>query len=252
MASFTDASHNMLFRLADHPDKWREDLRKSSQGHVTGYQEAEGHPARTTLSTFCKNNDRGLYMPEDCGNPISWKNTVFNQMRGEAGVIEVHKKHPTAKYNPARDICWVGLRYLSTGKKVLRINIHPVASATKPDAKSNWGANLAAWKDWALANYFLDVMAFTAQQMSREYYDAILLGGDYNAYLDRDGRWYYPGALLPALYQDDQRMRGLDHLQSTHGSDVKEGRRWAVQGNTDHAIHLLNRTFVNVPDYPRQ
>jgi hypothetical protein len=252
MASFVDATHNMLFRLADAPAKWVQDLRKSSQGDITGYQEAEGHPARSTLTKFCDANNRGLFIPEDCGNPISWDLTMFNAIRGEAGVVEVHKKHPTAKYNPARDIAWRGLRHLSTGKKVLRINIHPVASATKPDAKSDWGKNLTQWKDWALGNYFLDLVAFTATQMSREYYDAILLGGDYNAYLDRDERWYYPGALLPALYHDDQRMRGLDHLQSTYESDVKEGRRWAVKGNTDHSIHFLTRTFVNVPDFPGQ
>jgi hypothetical protein len=248
MVTFTDATHNMLFTMT--PADWRADLAKSAKGDIVGYQEAEEDDARKTLQDFCTAKNRGLHHPIGSGNAVSWNRAMFRAIRGERGVIEVHKKHPTAKYNPGRDIVYVGLRCLPANKNVLRINIHPVAGATLPHSETEWGDDLDAWKNWAIANYYLDLLSFVATQMSREYWDVILLGGDYNASLTNKDAWYYPGRMLPSLFVDDTRLAGLDHLQHTHGSDVKPGKRWTEEANTDHLLHFLTRTIVNVVNYP--
>jgi hypothetical protein len=81
-------------------------------------------------------------------------------------------------------------------------------------------------------------------------WDIVSLGGDYNAYLDRTERWYYPGSLLPALFEPDDMEEGLDHLQVSHGSDAVTVRRWAVQAHTDHRIHFVQREILEREDFP--
>ena len=270
MATYIDASHNMEFTL--NPDKWRPDVAKSDLGDITGYQEAEGTGPRAVLREFCAANNRGLYHSKDTGNPISWKRDKFSVVRGLDGkqVKGTHSVHRSAtamgipvKYNPERDFCWIGLNHKGTGKKILRVNVHPIAGGTKPESdKDNVDSDaLSAWKDWSIGQYWLDIMSFVSAQMSIQdpgiankvgFWDVITLGGDYNAALSDKDRWYYPGTLLPALFEADEQQRGLDHLQHTHGSDVRAGRRWAVGGNTDHQIHFVERVFITVADFQRQ
>lgn len=247
--TFVQATHNMLFSLnkAEH----LMDLRKSAQGHITHYQEAGDEKLREILKDWCAQNNRGLYHPLASGNPISWNRTMFTALRkSEAFVVQVHKKHPTAKFNPARDITARGLLHTPTGEKVLVINVHPVAGATNPNPE--WTQTLSQWKNWALGNYMLDLVSFTAAQMSREFYDVILLGGDYNGDLlkQKTDEWYYPSRILPSLYKDAKKDVGLDHLQATHTADVKAGRDWVEQGNTDHPLCFQTWAFTNVSDYP--
>jgi len=153
--------------------------------------------------------------------------------------------------------------YKPTGKKVLRINVHTLQGGTKleKDPDNRDSDELSRFKDWGIGQYWLDVLAFTAGQMSRQdpgpqamtpLWDIVTIGGDYNAFLDRTDRWYYPGAMLPALFVNDSRQRSLDHLQHGHGSDVKVARRWTQAINSDHSLHLVERTILNVPDFPRQ
>lgn len=248
-ATFTQATHNMLFTLSSKA-KWLEDLRKTAQGDLTHYQESEGDGQREVLKDFCDQNNRGRYHPEGSGNAISWNRTVFRGLRGEAFVVEVHKQHPTADFNPARDITARGLVHTATGTRVLAINIHPVAGATNPN--SEFDPALSHWKNWALGNYMLDLISFTAKQMSREYYQAILLAGDYNGDLltQKSDEWYYPSRILPSLYKDPKKVVGLDHLQRTHGSDLKAGRDWMLQGNSDHPLCFQDWTISTVTDYP--
>jgi hypothetical protein len=270
MATYIDASHNMEFSL--NPDKWKPDLVKSAEGDITGYQEVELGPTRATLREFCTANNRGLYHPDHSGNPVSWRKDMFSVTRGRDGkpVKGCIQSHPSAeqmgipvKFNPARDIVYIGFNHKATGKKILRVNVHPTAGATKPEsAKDNTDSDeLSIYKDWAIGQYWLDILSFVAGQMSIQdpgiatktnFWDVVTLGGDYNAALNRTDRWYYPGSMLPALFEPDVQMRGIDHLQHAHGSDVHDGRRWAVDGNTDHQIHFVERTFVSITDFPRQ
>jgi hypothetical protein len=264
---YTDASHNVLYSLDRY--KWIPDLEKSAKGDVTGYQEANLPAIRTVLREFCAAKGRGLYAPVKCGNPISWNKDVFGQVRLDGKPVQgVRNVHPSAismgvpsMVNPERDFSFVGLRHKQANKTVLRINVHPLAGATKdennPDQADS--VDLTVYKDWGVAQYWLDVLSFTAKQMSTpnlnntmaRLWDVISIGGDYNAYLDNAERWYYPGSLLPALFVQDSREEGLDHLQHAHGSDVKQGKRWVQSGNTDHNLHFVTRTFVEVPDQPR-
>lgn len=130
MATYVDGSHNMLFKLD--PTKWEADLKKADQADICGHQEAGGK-ARATLRDHCAATNRGRYHPTGSTLAISWKKDVFSAIPHERGQIKVHEKHPTAKYNPARDIVWIGLKHIASGNKLLRINIHPVAGATKDE-----------------------------------------------------------------------------------------------------------------------
>lgn len=269
MASYVDATHNVEFIL--NKDQWNDDLDKSAAGDITGYQEAGAPKIRAVLKQHCIDHGRTLYHPLRCGNPISWKPELFTPVKVDKKFVRgVITAHPSAivmgidvKYNPSRDIVYVGLTHKPTGKKVLRINVHPTAGATKPemDADNLDSNELSIWKDWSIGQYWLDILSFAAGQMSLQdpgrtttanFWDVLTLGGDYNGALVNDDRWYYPGALLPALFEPDEQMRGIDHLQHGHGSDVRSGKRWAEEAHSDHNIHLVERTFLNVPDFQRQ
>lgn len=269
--SFVASTHNILFALEKTPDKWKEDLVKSSGSTVaiTNYQEAEGEKARATIREWCVKHNRSLFHPENTGNPISWDNATFEQLvvanSKIGGVKEVHasarEMGVPAKFNPARDFTFVGLKHRATGKSVLVINVHPVSGATAPaDRPGNDDSpELAAWKDWAIGQYWLDVLSFTARQMSRPdpgvealtpFWDIILLGGDFNAATANEKQWYYPGAMLDSLYLPDTLERGLDHLMRTITSDCSVADRWKVEGNTDHSIHFCKyRILDEVQDF---
>jgi hypothetical protein len=270
MTKYVDASHNLLYTLDQ--DKWLADLQKSDLGDVTGYQEVSNTQARSALRSYCKTTGRGLFHPTGCTVPISWRTSVFKPMtRSDRSllrdVVKVHASATTmgvdAKLNPAREFTYVGLTHKESGKKILRINVHPIAGGTKKesDPTNTDSDELSVWKDWGIGQYWLDVIAFAARQMSRQnpgaktmanFWDAVTLGGDYNGSMENQDRWYYPGTMLPTLFVADKTMTGLDHLQHAHGSDVKAGKRWSVSGNTDHRIHYVERTFLTVPDFPRQ
>jgi len=266
---YIDATHNLYFRL-DQED-WREDLAKSSDGDITGYQEGGDSDVRRVLKEFCAAHGRGLYHPAGSGNPISWKKDVFSQVRiGGSLVRGAITAHPgavamglDASYNPERDFTWVGLTHKASGKKVLRVNVHPLAGGTKKesDPDNTDSDALSEYKDWGLGQYWLDVVSFTAAQMSLQdrgpramtsLWDIVTLGGDYNAAMDNFGRWYYPAPMLEPLFVHDKYLRGLDHLQHAYGADVRTERRWAEAGNTDHALHFVERSILDVPDFPRQ
>lgn len=269
MAAIVVATHNMLFLL--NPTKWNQDLAKSGMAHVTGYQEAEGKEQRQTLVDYCAKAARGLYHPKSCGNPISWNKSTYDQAivkdKPVQGVRDVHlgavAMGVNAKFNPPRDFAWVGLVHKASQQKHLIINVHPLAGGTKPeDAKDNTDSDaLSAYKDWGIAQYWLDIMAFTAAEMSvndpgaksmTQLWDAILLVGDFNAQMNNARRWYYPGAMLLALYHQDPQVQGLDHIMRTKGSNLKAGERSSQAGNTDHRIHFQRYTITDVPDYPRE
>lgn len=271
--TYVDASHNILFKLASNPDKWIADYRKSDEGDVTGYQEVGDKKARDVLKKHCRAEGRKLYMADgDGGNPISWNPKAFPKVvriggKPFQGSQLVHLGAqamglPQVKLAPGRGFTFVGLQH-ATGARVLRINVHPLAGATKkessPDARYKTDA-ANEWADWGLGQYFLDVLAFTASELSRNpgpkkvgsFWDVVSLGGDYNAEMDRTERWYYPGAMLPSLYRDDKQANGLDHLQVTRTSDAVDGKRWSVAGNTDHRIQFVRRALREVGDFPRQ
>jgi hypothetical protein len=269
MSSYVDATHNVLYTLT--PEKWEADLKKSDLGDVVGYQEVSNTAARTALREHCKATGRGLFHPVGCNVPISWRPAIFKPVvmdkRIVRGVVKVHASAPVmgvaSKVNPSRDFCYVALTHLPSGKKVLRVNVHPTAGGTKKESDpTNTDSDaLSVWKDWSIGQYWLDVLGFIARQMSRQdpgvkttsnLWDVITLGGDYNGTLENKDRWYYPGTLLPALFVADKTMTGLDHLQHSHGSDVHVTKRWAVAGHTDHRIHYVERTVLNVTDFPRQ
>lgn len=270
MMKYIDATHNMWFRLQTTPNKWKEDLAVSGQADIVGYSEADGDKQRAVLAAFCADTDRGLYHPQHSDSAISWKTDVFRQVRIEG--VPVHGRivsHASAiamginrKYNPGRDFTWVGLLHRDTRQRILRINVHPLAGGTKPESRSTDGPELSEYKDWGIGQYWLDVVSFAAGQMSmqrgekitddRSLWDIVSLGGDYNAELDRAERWYYPGALLPALFEPDAMVNGLDHLQVSHGSDARPVRRWAVNAHTDHRLHFVEREIREREDFPGQ
>jgi hypothetical protein len=266
---YIDCTHNILRTLGK--AKWDQDLVKSDKGDVTGYQEATNAAARAAVKQHCAATKRGLYHPPSCGNPISWKRSVFDQATIGGKVSEgVVNSHASAKamgvnapMNPERDFTWVGLVHRVSAKKVLRINVHTASHGTLPEAnpRNKDSGEMATWKDWAIGQYWLDVLSFAARMMSVQdpgpkstgaLWDVVTIGGDYNAALTERARWYYPGSMLPALFVADRQPKGIDHLQHAHGSDVKADRRWAVAANTDHRIHYVQRTFVTVTDFPRQ
>jgi hypothetical protein len=269
MSTYIDASHNILRTLT--PAKWQQDLAKSARGDITGYQEATNAAARAAVKKHCADAHRGLYHPASCGNPISWRRATFDQANIGGKVSEgVVNAHASAKamgvpsnVNPERDFTWVGLIHKASGYKVLRINVHTASHGVLPEAnpRNTDSAALAHWKDWAIGQYWLDVVSFAARMMSVQdpgvksmanLWDVVSIGGDYNAELTQKGRWYYPGSLLPALFVADRQPKGIDHLQHSHGSDATIKRRWSLAANSDHKIHFVERTLVAVTDFPRQ
>jgi len=239
MTRFTDCAHNILFRLDR--AKWLSDMAVSSRASIVGYSEADSHKARRVLTQHCRDTGRGLFDPVHCGNPISWDSKVWTPIPKESGVVEVHRRVniPRVKFNPARDFAWVGLEHNVCGTKVLRINVHPIAGATKPEP-NKYGPRLNEWKDWAVRQYWLDVVSFTAAQMSREKWDVILLGGDFNGRLENRREWWYPGPLLSSLYFTDDAPRSIDRLVWTRDSLVRQEKRWVVAKgiHSDHHLHF--------------
>lgn len=267
---FVHGTHNMLFNLT--PAKWLQDLEKSGVADICHYQEAGSSKVKGVIQTFCDNNRRGLYIPDKSGNLISWNRRVFKRFRDENGefIQGVHDAHLGAsdmginiKDNPPRDFSWVGLRHEGTGDQVLTINVHPVAGATSresaPDPRFKTPeANM--WADWAFGQYWLDVLAFICTQMSTQdpgsktrtaFWDSILIGGDYNASLDNDREWYYPGLLMNGVLVPDSRLAGLDHLQFTRHSNLGVVDRWSQAANTDHRLHFVKLNIQEVADFPR-
>jgi hypothetical protein len=261
---YIDSSHNFNFKLENTPAKWREDLRLSSMAAVTGYQEAG--KARAVLHEFCLNHHRGLYHPDASGNAISWNQDVFSKIPGSEFQLWVHRSAQEMgvdiNVNPARDFIGIGLKHKRTGHRILRINVHATAQATKPESIERYPQEVDDWKDWSIGNYWLDVIRSTAREMSRpdtsqprrqaHYWHSITLGGDYNGNMMSLERWYYPGRILPSLFVADSRKGGLDHMQHTHGSDLRVTRRWSKPANTDHEIQFVEREMVRVDDYPAQ
>lgn len=263
MSDIIVGSHNVLFTMDER--RWKADLKKSSIAHVVGYQEAENDRVRKVLTQHCEETGRGLFHPDKTGNPISWSEKEYFNL-GVQGVVDSHlgavQMGVKAKFNPPRDYSFVGLEHKVSRQKHLFIDVHPVAGGTKLESNpdNHDSEQLTLWKDWAIGQYWLDIMSFVAKEMSNNasprktdpFWDAIIMMGDFNAYLDRKERWYYPGALLPALFTADQQVRGLDHIVSTHGSDIAWTKRWSVDGHTDHRIHFRKGTIKEVADFPRQ
>jgi hypothetical protein len=267
MAKYIDGSHNMLYELSR--AKWMADLKKSGKADITGYQEAREDGQREALKDFCKQADRAVYHPLGTGTPISWKKDVFGQVRIQGkyvrGFVYVHPSALamglSATKNPEREFTYVGLLHRSSGKKVLRINVHPTAGGTKPETQTDDSVALSKYKDWGVGQYWLDVLSFTAGQMSLQdpgrttmasLWDIVTIGGDYNATLEQDDRWYYPDTMLHSLFVEDSVRKGIDHLQHAYGSDVRAGRRWSEPANSDHPIIFIERTIVDVENFPRE
>lgn len=256
--AFIDASHNVLYTLT--AQQIQKDLVISGKSDLCGYQEVNSK-IRILIKSFCNDMGKGYYAPDNTSNPISWDNDTWTMIAGEEGVKNVHPSGESFGFNrvsPAKDFAYVGLRHKETNKRVLRINVHPLARATDPTPEEP--TDFARWCDWGIGQYWLDIVAFTAKQMSRQekststksFWQAILLGGDYNGDLLKQSsdEWYYPSQILPGLYSMDPRAGGLDHLQHTHGSDVVVQDRTAKDGNTDHKIQFIKRSFVTKPDFP--
>lgn len=246
MARYIDATHNMLYKLS--PDKWQQDLAKSSRSAICGYQEAVGGPQRKVLKDHCDQMERGIYHPPGCGTPLSWARSVFEKLPEGSGVIKVHEAHPTHRFDPARDITKVALKHKKTGKRFLNYNVWPTSGAERPEP-NHLPPSLNDWKDWAFAQYWLDLMADVAKQMGSERWDVITLRGDYNGSLINRSEWYYPASMLGALFRPDWKRDGLDHHQHTHGSDVVIVRRWVRECNSDHDIHFVEREIKDIKNY---
>lgn len=265
--TFVVGTHNIWFKLQNTPDKWTQDANKSSEAGITCYQEAEGEKARKWLQHYCVKNNRGLFHGKNSGNPISWDNKQFSAMGDEfAGVRQVHlgaqAMGVNAKLNPPRDIAFVGLKHRDTGKQILQINVHPVSEGTKLESNpdNHMSDQLNIWKDWAVGQYWLDVLAMTARAMSRPdpgvetltpFWDIILLAGDFNATLANERRWYYPAVMLDSLYENDKREQGLDHIVRTRGSDCAPLKNWTQPANTDHPLVFQAFQIKSVIDFPR-
>lgn len=239
--SFVDATHNLLFRLD--ATKWRSDLQVSARSHLCSYSEAGDPPQRQALAEHCENAGRGLYHPPGTGNPISWRTDQFREIPNEHGVVEAHRRAPSdgGLRGGPRDFVWLGLHHLASGKKVLRISVHPVPGAWKtPNTAPDKHGNIEAWLDWATRRHWLKVLEFTAAQVAREEWDIVLLGGDFNCALENDRSWYFPGPMLRGLYRHDDKPRAIDRLVWAHASECTQERRWAVHHgvHSDHAIHF--------------
>lgn len=270
MVSFIFGTHNMLYNMG--PNRWREDLNKSALADICLHQEAGSGEVKKVITDFCKEKRRGLFVPEQSGNLISWDRQVFKRFEDANGefIQGVHDAHLGAsqmgipvKNNPPRDFSWVGLRHGVTGDQVLVIDVHPVAGATKresaPDPRFKT-AEAHMWADWAFGQYWLDVLAFISTQMSVQegdskskasFWDSILIGGDYNCSLDNMRQWYYPALLMSGVLVPDTHEVGLDHLQYTRHSNVKQVRRWSQAANTDHKLHFVELSIQEVTDFPR-
>lgn len=268
MAHFTMASHNILYSLSR--EKIRADLKVSGTADIVLYQEAGTDRVASVLRVWADENGFGLYDAGSGGNAIAWRNSVFKiaQHRDGTPVLGRHKVHSSAKDfgldlpTPAKDFTFVGLVHRETLKKVLVVNVHPVAEATKresdPDNRYKTPEQ-NAWADWAFGQYWVDVVAFTAAQMSKPvalgstkpYWSAVVLGGDFNSSLINDRRWYYPAPILKSLYRGDLQAWGLDHLMCTRSSDLIMRDRSHREANSDHDIQFVLMEFRPMPDFPR-
>lgn len=234
-------AHNLLFRLDR--EKWLADMKKSNVAQIVFYCEGGRLAVRKALRENAELHGRGLYAPENTDNHIGWDETDFTAIPKKRGVVEVHARHPHRRMNPAKDFAWVGLRHNATGRRVLAISVHPNAGYTTPGGREGTKNNpeYNEWVDWGAQQYWLDIVAFVADQMSTEYWDDIIVGGDYNAPMgptkdDRaDDEWWYPYRLAGALLRPDNDGH-IDHLLLTRDSESKVVKRWRKPGFTDHPI----------------
>lgn len=240
MARFTLGSHNMLFRLDAR--RWAHDLDLSAVADLRGFQEAIDAGPRAALAKHAAAKGLGLYAPK-MGNPIAWNPEVFED-DGRAFSEFVHRSAiadglTRAKFNPARYVTGKGLVHKATGKRVLFLNVHPIAGGTKPEP-NDFGPALNAWKNRAIERYWLAVLQITAREIRKGVYDVIILGGDWNARGTDRAEWYFPARMLQGLFRSDEIEVGLDHVVLTRHSAADVVRRWARNEgvNSDHALHF--------------
>lgn len=263
MTEYTDCTHNLRHDLGQRG--WSHDLPVSADADIVGYQEAhQGQPSGNAVLQFCTNTGRAAYAPKGTANPISWNPKVFDPVLGERGVKVAHTGAASMGLHmgasPSRDFVWVGLLHKTSGKRLLKINVHPTQGATKPEP-NEWTKEQNAWKNWSIGQYWLEVLSFSAAQMARDagdrsdkpFWDIVTIGGDFNADMltEKADQWYFPSRMLTALYDNDSRVPGgLDHILVSHGSDVDLKRRWSVAARTDHRIHFRTSTIHTHQDFP--
>lgn len=235
--TYTVAAHNMLFRLSKTPWKWNRDLKKSSKATITVYCEAQR--SREVLNKHCKKNNRGLYYPAaDPGNPISWDLDRAELIPGKTWLKIAHLDNEDLRATPTRGFSAVGLKIKSSNRKTLVISIHAENGYAKPVAKTSWGRVVNEYKDWSAQQYWLDVLAFVCEQMSTEYWDDIVIAGDFNARMSNKKEWYYPGRMLDNVTRPSLTSGGIDHVITTVTSKSKVVGVLKMKGWTDHPILL--------------
>lgn len=237
--TFVHGSHNVLFRLD--AKRWAADLEKSHRlSDVRGLQEAGDAPQRRAVKAHAKAFGLGRFHPRRVATPILWRKDVFGKTKVTRGARLVHKKAGFARYNPGRYIVWIGLRHKETGAKILVLNLHATAGYAKR-GKKPWGKRLDRWKDKVARAYWRAVAKFLERKIERGRWDAIIVGGDFNARMEDEGEPFYPGPMLKRLViSDDDVPRSIDRLVFTRGSKVKRVARWAVSKgvHSDHALHF--------------
>lgn len=233
--TYTVATHNMYRKLSRYPWKWNRDLKKSSRGTITVYSEAQN--ARSLLTKYCKNNNRVLYYPtNDPGNPISWRKDSAVILKGWCKVVQ--KKGINYQNSPERAFTAVGLQLTDTKRKVLILSVHAEHGYAKSESKTPWNDKVDQAKNWMAAQYWLEVLSFVAEQMALNYWDDIVIAGDFNSRMNNLKEWYYPGVILGAITRYSLTVGGIDHVITTITSKSKVVGVMKLNGHTDHPILL--------------
>lgn len=232
--TYTVAAHNIWFKLPAW--KKKRDFKKSAKATITTYCEAKND--RVLLRSLCRKYDRELFFDnDDIGNPISYDPSKAEIIPGQTWVHLVHED-PKPIPGPARGYTAVGFRLLHTGRRVLVISVHPENGYAKGERNNPWGPKVNKHKDWSATQYWLDIVSFVAAQMSREYWDDIVISGDFNARMNNKNEWYYPARMLEALTRPSLTAGGIDHIITTRDSKSRVVGVLKMKGHTDHPILL--------------
>jgi hypothetical protein len=240
--TFVHGSHNLLFRLD--AKRWAEDLEKShKRADVRGLQEAGDRAQRRAVKAHAKKFGLGRFHPKGTATPILFRKDVFEKTAVTRGARLVHKKAGFARYNPGRYLVWLGLRHKETGAKILVLNLHATAGYAKT-GKKPWGSRLDRWKDKVARLYWTETQKFLQRKIERGNWDAILVGGDFNARLENEAEDFFPGPMLKRLVIEDDVPRSIDRLVYALPRDdrfeIKATARWSTRKgvHSDHPLHF--------------
>jgi hypothetical protein len=232
MPLWTEATLNVL-RTNKAPEVLEDLLKAYKHAEVIRIQENTTPAVEKAIRRFVEETGAMVHHAREC--PIIWNPKAFQA----ADLGSLRRTHPgKAGVSPGRLYSWQPLLHVPSDTHTLVVNTHAVAGYAKT---GNDAPGSQDYRDEAAQYHWLTGVALLGEWMveiERGRYDGVGIGGDFNARMNNFDEWWYPAPLIGPLLREDDKQDSIDHILYTRNSRIKVGRRWAVNVNSDHNLHL--------------